>query len=571
MKQPAQLGSAFALFQAGKPDQAETALQGILEQAPNQFDALHLLGVIKAQTKQYEQALQLLDKALSLQAGNAELRKNHRAVLELHLDFQIKQAVALHQQERLSEAHDIYVAILQRAPDHFDALQLLGALAGKRNDPRLALDYLQRALIIKPDFAEAHNNKGNALKELQRLDEALASYNQAIALKPDYADAYGNKGVVLNELKRFEEALACCDRAIMLNPGYAEAHCARGVALKELKRFEHALASYRQAIALKPDHAEAHFNLSLAHLLQGDYAAGWEKYEWRWTRRGYEKNRHADLPLWSGKESISGRTLLLWSEQGLGDTLQFCRYAQSPAALGATVILEAPPGLVSTLRGLAGVSQVITVGSPLPAIDLQCPLLSLPLALNINLADLSGRAYLPAPQRAAGDAALDARRHKRVGVVWSGNASHQNDAIRSIPLSTFVACLPENIEIVCLQKEIRASDQSTLARYPAIQVLSERLSDFSDTAALIDTLDLVVTVDTSVAHLAGAMGKAVWVLLPWVPDWRWLLDREDSPWYDSARLFRQPKMQDWASVMQQVRSQLCERYGMDQSLPGPID
>ncbi len=502
------------------------------------------------------------------------------------------------------QAEAACLSVPSTAPEHFDALQLLGAVAVMTRRPALAVDYLDRALALKPDHAGAHSNRGNALLDLKQFDDALANYDRALALLPDhveahfyrgnalvglnrhdealksydcaiairadYVEAHLNRGNALAGLNRLDEALKSYDRALAIKADYVEAHLNRGVALAGLNRPDEALKSYDRALALKPDNAEAEWNRGLLYLLLGNFECGWRSYEWRGQRLGRtEPPRAYPQPLWLGDADLHGKRILLWSEQGFGDSLQFCRYVTQVAALGAVVILEAPAALAPLLNSLAGVAEFIPKGSPIPAVDFHCPLLSLPLAFGTTLDSISGTPYLAAPPEriATWHPFLGDPTHPRVGLSWSGSMGHKNDLNRSIPLPQFAQGLFTGVEYIQLQKDVRAADRVWLDRHPEIRSFDGQVNDFGDTAALIASLDLVITVDTSVAHLAGAMGKAVWVLLPFAPDWRWLLDRSDSPWYDSATLFRQPGPGDWDSVLAAVRQALAENYGLLD--PGP--
>ena len=486
--------AALALFQAGKLMEAEVICQQILIGAPNHFDALHLLGVLKSLAKDYESSLSLLDQAAALKPDNQEVQKNRRISVSQYQAVRIGEAIALHQQGRFAEAEPIYLAVLELDTEQVDALQLIGALEAQRKNHQSAIDYLDRALTIKPDYAEAYNNRGTALQELKRLEEALASYDQALRIKPNYA--------------------------------------------------------------------EAHWNESLCRLLKGEFEAGWQKYEWRWLRRDRtELPRSYPQPLWLGKEDLAGKTVLLYGEQGFGDTLQFSRYVRHVAALGAEIVLEVPGALLPLFSELEGKPTLVTKRSSLPAFDFHCPLMSLPLAFKTGLADIDGAPHLRVPEDrlTAWKTRISAAGTPRVGLVWSGSAVHKNDSNRSISLGEFKHLLVNGPAFFCLQKEIRESDQIALKSLPMVRTFASDLTDFADTAALVSLMDVVITVDTSVAHLAGALGKKVWILLPYVPDWRWLLDRSDSPWYDSATLFRQPKIGDWASVIDTVRQRLQDR------------
>ncbi len=440
------------------------------------------------------------------------------------------EALALHRQGELAQAEAIYKKVLKLQPKHVDALHLLGVIAGQMGKYQLAADLIGKAIKIQPNNAAFYSNRGNALHELKQVDAALASFDQAIAIKPDFVDAFYNRGSVLQELNQLDAAVA----------------------------------SYDQAIALKPDFAKAGFNKALALLLSGNFEKAWELYEWRWQcgDASMSPKRLFRQPLWLGKESISGKTILLHSEQGLGDTIQFCRYAKLVTELGARVIMEAPKPLLSLLKVLEGVAELVEANTPLPAFDVHCPLLSLPLACKTKLDTIpTAPAYLKSdPAKVAGwECKLGVKTQPRVGIVWSGTTSKKKHLNRNIPLAELVRHLPDTCEYVSLQKEVREPDQATLGKCPQIKHYGAELNDFADTAALCELMDWVICVDTSVAHLAGALGKPTWVLLPFNPDWRWLLDRSDSVWYPSMTLYRQSAVGDWTSVLAQIRADCFTR------------
>ena len=437
------------------------------------------------------------------------------------LPAKLQQANTFHQRGQLATAQALYEDILRVQPRHFDALHLLGVIAAQTKNPAKAANLIGKAIEIDPHHAAAHCNRATALQELGQREAALVSYDQAIAIKPEYAVAYINRGHVLRELKRWDAAIESYDRAI-------------------------------------------------AWLLGGNFEAGWVEYEWRWkSKRGPHtpEKRPFPQPLWLGKESLAGKTILLHSEQGLGDTLQFCRYAKRVAGLGAKVILEVQPPLLTLLAGLEGVSQLVGRGDALPGSDYQCPLLSLPLAFNTALHDIPSAArYLQSdPAKIAHwHTVLGEKRRPRIGLIWSGNPAHTNDHNRSIPLANLMDHLPAECQYIGLQKELREADVGCLNANPAIVNFAE---DFSDTAALCECMDLMISVDTSVAHLSAALGLKTWILLPFNPDWRWLLDRNDSPWYPSVTLYRQQQSGDWNGVLKQVAADLRQhRLPMSQKL-----
>ena len=508
----------------------------------------------------------------------------------------------LHQQGRLAQAARIYQSILQKNSKHVDTLNLYGVLLHQMKNFILAEKILQRASILKPSFPPVHTNLGNLLTDMKRYsealtafsrtirlepnnaraysnlgvvferlnrpDKALRNYDRAIELDPDYADAYSNRGVVLSDLKRFDEALASCDRAIDLEPDYAEAYSNRGVVLSDLKRFDEALRNHDRAIELDPDYAEFYLNKSLTLLLWGELKEGWKLYEWRWKTKAQKIfPREFSQPLWLGEEAIKEKTILLHSEQGLGDTLQFCRYTALVKARGARVLLQVQKPLVRLLGELEGVDAILTQEDELPNFDCHCPLLSLPLAFQTDIQSIpSVYRYVDADKilQEKWASRLGSKTKPRIGITWSGNSAHINDHNRSLPLAQLINYLPKNYEYFCLQKDIRDQDLDVLGG-SNIRRFSDKITDFAETAALCDLMDLVISVDTSVAHLAGALGKPTLVLLPYVPDWRWLLDREDSLWYSSVRLFRQERAGYWDPVLEKVKYALDTLFARERA------
>jgi tetratricopeptide (TPR) repeat protein len=445
--------------------------------------------------------------------------------------------------------------------DRFTAIYDAATQAATARDYERAVNMYDRALTLKRS-PEAFYKRGNCLKDLGRLDAAIASYNQAIEHKPDYSYAYCNRGVVQQALGLTIEAFISYDRSIALDPADPVAHYNRALLLQQCSRWEEALESYDRAVAINPDYADAQFNRSLAWLFRGEFERGWRGYEWRWknaARLGIGEFRQFAQPLWLGLESVAGKRVLLHSEGGLGDTIQFCRYAPAIAAMGAAVYIEAQAPLLGLLSSLQGVSQLIATGGTPPQFDYHCPLMSLPLAFKTTLETLPAPpSYLRStPQDVAQwRARLPQRGRKRVGLAWSGNSKNMLDRHRSIRLADWTAHLPAEFDYFCLQKDVRAEDRGTLDSNPLIACFDEAELDFVNTAALCDCMDIVISVDTSVAHLSAALGRPTWILLPFTPDWRWMSERDDSPWYPSAKLFRQTAVGDWGEVLARVAEDL---------------
>jgi tetratricopeptide (TPR) repeat protein len=496
------------------------------------------------------------------ETGDAQPRAHHPAAVALQAKFE--QGMALHRQGNLAEAERIYREVLQRQPNYFDALHMLGLIAHQTRHSEQAIELIERAIALNPNFAAAHSHRGMALRVLKRPNDALACFDQAIALEPDFAMAHNNRATALLDLRRPAEALVSCDKAIALSPELVLAYYNRGNALRDLKRPEEAMASYGKAIALKPDFAEAYWDQCLCLLLLGRFEQGLPQYEWRKKRDQPVATRSFRQPFWRGAEDIAGKTLFLWWEQGYGDTIQACRYAKLVEARGAKIIMSVQESLLELIRPISPAIEFVDSEIVPAEFDYHCPLLSLPLAFGTTLETVPAeQQYLKADEklRAAWAPRLPPKTKPRIGLVWSGRTEHKNDHNRSIELERLLPILGPDADWICLQKEVRNNDLAVLRQFGRIAFFGDELRDFSDTAALLDLMDLVITVDTSVAHLAGAMGKPVWILLPFSPDWRWLLDRSDSPWYPSARLFRQQQIGNWTGVIDRVANELRSVIG----------
>ncbi len=495
-----------------------------------------------------------------------------------------------------ARAERLYNAVLAHAPESFDALHGLGRIHFRNGRLDTALTLFQTALQndldrpeafaslglvfyalarfaealksfeaglrLAPDDAELLNRRGVALLELGRPQEALVSFDRVLEAQPDHLEALGNRGNTLLKLNRPLEALAAYDKALAIAPDNVQLLTNRAVALRRLDRPQEAVMSARRALVLKPDFAQAQFVESMARLTLGDFEAGWRGYEARWLVGFLVKARRSfTAPQWRGDSPLAGKTILLHAEQGLGDTLQFVRYAPLLAGRGAKVVLEVQAPLKRLLSAMPGVAAVLARGEALPDFDLHCPLLSLPLALATRPATIPADIPYVAPH-AAEIAAFEARlprRRPRIGVVWSGERTHDNDLNRSMRFATLAPLfdLPD-IAFVGLQRDIRDEDAAAVRGCPAVRQIGPSFRDFADTAAAVAGLDAVISVDTAVAHLAGAMGKPLFLLLPFAADFRWLRERSDSPWYPSAQLLRQPKFGDWDSVVDALRWELTK-------------
>jgi tetratricopeptide (TPR) repeat protein len=553
-------GEAVALHRQGQLREAERIYARVLKAAPDHFDALNLLGAVKMQQGQFGEAQRLF---------NAAIKVNPRiAAVWCNL------GQAQYAQKRPIDALQSFDKARALAPDDVDILYQHANALLALDRPREALAELDAVLAGKPAHFEARLNSGLAQAKLENLERALADFDGALALSPQHPVAHFNRGVVLIKLGRYAEAVAANERVVAATPDYVAAWLNRGMALAQLRRFKEAIASYDEVLARRQDNADAHFNRALALLTIGDYRAGFADYEWRWRRTGAPAQKNRGRRLWLGDTPISGKTILLHAEQGLGDTIQFARYSPLVAAQGAKVVLEVQPELKSLLARLDGVTTVVARGEAPPPFDLHCPLGSLPLARKTELPVVPA----PIPYLSADQAHLQkwsARIEKlprpRIALAWAGNPAHDNDRNRSIALSTLAPLFPPpnpppqagegrvGASFISIQRDVRSSDAAQLGATNELTHLGGELADFNDTAAVLSLCDLLITADTAPAHLAGAMGRPVWVLVPFAPDWRWMLDGESTPWYPTARVFRQSALGDWNAVIARVATALQDQ------------
>jgi len=577
-------------MQRGNYAKAVKQIATALEQDPDNVPALNNRGNALNELHRFDEALASFDRALRLQPDLAETHCNrgnalkeldrfeealasYDRALALRPDYAAaygNRANALNALGRYDEAAASCERALALAPNFAEAHCNRGNALKELGRLEEAVASYDHAIALRPGYAQAHCNRGNVLHELHRFDEALCSYDRALTLRPDFAEAHSNRGNVLQELKRFAEALSSYDRAVMLQPDFAEAYSNRGNALKELDRFDEALASFARARSIRPQFADAHFNEALCRLLIGDLARGFEQYEWRWgTEQLRSEQRNFTEPQWSGAEDITGKTVLVHAEQGFGDTLQFCRYLRRVAERAGKVIFEVQKPLLTLMRQFAGVAQIVVRGEALADFDLHCPLMSLPRAFATRLQSIPAQPrYLDAPADKAKAWRERLRTHQdlRVGIVWAGSPrpglphASRLDRQRSIAFE----CLAPILEVAgctfySLQKGERAVAQlraSTLRHH--VVDFTDELHDFADTAALVENLDLVIAVDTSIVHLAGALGKPFWLINRHNTCWRWLREREDSPWYPTARIFRQDATRSFDPVIARLAAALAD-------------
>lgn len=596
------------VHQAGRIGEAQEMYRAFLRAAPDHPEALHLLGVTWCQLNQPDRGLPHLKRAVAAMPRHAAARNSlgnalramgrHRdalaeydralaltpdvAVLHYNCGAALvglgrhEEAIACYQRAlalspgygdafnnlgnslgalgRAEEAIAQYQQALAVAPDHAEAMTNLGVAFGAQGRYDEALAWHDRALALRPDLVKAHCNRGDALVALRRPAEGVACYRAALALFPRMAEAHNHLGVALGALNRHEEAIAHFEQALAIDRANPETLNNLGTALIAQNRHELAIRRFDQALALKPDHAEAAWNKSLALLVQGKFAQGFKLYEQRWRCRANPRLADFGLPLWLGRDDITGRKLLIQAEQGLGDAIQMLRYVPRLEAAGAECWLQLPDPLSTLAARSFPHARMVSPDYPPADADCRIPVMSLPLALRTVDAGSIPRdvPYLRADagQIAHWRARLGDAGKPRIGLVWRGAATHQNDANRSLPLTLLAPLLArDDIHFVTLQKDLTEPERALLATLPNVSILDAELASLDDTAAVLPVLDRMVSVDSAPAHLAAALGRPTHILLPWSPDWRWLLGRGDTPWYPTATLHRQPAAGDWPAVV----------------------
>jgi tetratricopeptide (TPR) repeat protein len=528
--------------------------QRAVERNPGSAEAWHLLSGVLGRLRRLDDAIAACEKVLALDPGFAPAMLRRGAMLGL---------LGRHR-EAVAYLDRLLGLAGQPASFHAAAHLLKGDSLRHLGEPGEAVAAYDRAIGLRSGVADVWVNRGKALRELGEVDDALDSFGTALEIDPRHLNARNERGMLLGVLCREAEAEAELRRVLAADPGHAGALNSLGVVLQRQGRIAEAIEHFQAFLRVSDDPASARFNVALCLLLSGDFSRGLPAYEARWqTPEFVVPPLVAGRPRWTGDQGIAGMTVLLHPEQGLGDTIQFCRYAPMAADLGARVILGAPTGLKELLQSLDPRVEVVGSDSPDPVFDLYCPLMSLPLAFRTRVATIPARvAYLSAPDanKRAWRARLGPKRGPRVGIAWSGNDKPLG---RSVPLDVLAPVLSMLPEAYCLQQDLRPADVPALAMRPNILVFGRELRDFSDTAALIDEMDLVISIDTAVLHLAGALGRPAWGMLPFAADWRWLRDRADTPWYPTMRLFRQARSGDWGSVVEQVEAALRKWLGSD--------
>lgn len=573
---------ALARLQTGDVEGALAQAVARIIDSKNDVDALHIAGVAATRLGRLHDAIGFLTLACQGRPNDTSLRVNLGRAQSLAGD--------------LLGARDSYTVATRLDPSDANSFFNLGNVFSRQEAYYAAIEAYQAAIRLSvKKRADIYNNYGYALASVSRHAEAIKAYQEAIAIDPNFADAHNNLGVsqvffrealpalqsfqiasglggrpsdamvnragALFELDQLSEALTCTDRALDIDPRDAEAWRIRGICLVALGRSDDALSALNQAVELDPESGDARFSRAIHRLRVGDFEGGWHDYESRWASSYLRRSRRQFVqPQWDGYETLIGKTLLLHAEQGFGDTIQFVRFARQFKALGALVILEVQPALAALLdRNEFGVDRVVTRGEPLPSFDLHLPLMSCPYTLRVDPKSLSDRSpYLSANSEKAQkwSRELGDSNSPLVGLAFSGSRTHREDRHRSIQLEKALSALPIGPRYVLLQADIRSDDRRVLAQRPDVLYFAEKLTDFDETAALCSLMSQVVSVDTSVAHLAGAMGIPVKLLLPFTPDFRWLLNRCDSPWYPTLKLYRQVVMGQWESPLAAVRQDL---------------
>lgn len=543
------LQPAFTAYRRGERDEAEFLCLEAIAAQPDNFGAHHLLAVIQSDSARHPEALASYQKALSIEPDNIlALANSGRTLFVLG---------------RFTEALESFDKALAIAPGYPDALSGRGAALHSLGRYEEALTSFDKALSLQRAHSEALANRGKTLHDLRRFEDALVSHDAALAGRPDDPQFLCNRGATLHALGRYEEALASFQRVLRLQPDRPDALSNQGATLRALRRFEAAHASYEKALSVRPDYPECRLNRALLLLQTGSFGEGWREYEWR-RQAGVCTARSFDAPEWCGGDLL-GRRIFLYAEQGLGDTIQFARFAAVLAGRGAEIVLEVQPSLVGLMQGVAGVREVVPYGAALPPFDLHLPLLSVPFVLGLEEyripADMPYLSSDPGRVETWAKRLPEGAGEFRIGIAWQGNPAVDIDRGRSIPLAAFqpLALVP-GVRLVSLQARDGLDQLDGLPPGMHVDNLGADFDagpdGFLDSAAVMMHLDLVITGDSAIAHLAGALGRPVWIILQQVPDWRWMLQRADTPWYPTARLFRQTRSGDWGEVFARVADAL---------------
>ena len=577
------LGTAY--LQIGRLNEGIEKLCNALKVNPSNADALYNRASAYFQSSQYDYALVDADRLISIDSKNISalslkvhiLHKLLRlrdaltcvdGVLKLvpsDWNMLFTKGVLLGDMGLHHESKGVLLELIESNSHHPDIYNELGILSMKIGDQIKAIEYFDGCIKLMPESYAAHRNKGNAYFALEWFDSALISYKEAIKINPNYAAAYSSISNVLLRMGNYEDAIQFANSSIGLEPNSSMAHNDLGVLYLKICSIDSAISSFNKSIELDVLNPEPYFNKSQALLLSGNFEQGWRLFEYRWetlANKAFKPNLKA-LPL-TYLDDIKNKTILLQAEQGFGDTIQFSRYVAMVVDLGAHVILQVPKVLRALFLWLEESICIISDDDELPKFDYFCPLMTLPLIFNTNLdeiPDVNFGYVVDECKRTHWVEKIGIKTKTRVGIAWSGNPSHTNDHNRSIDLSDFMGFMPNDFEFISLQKNIKDRDLDVV-QLNQIKHFGTDLKDFTDTATLCDLVDVVISVDTSVAHLSASMQKPTWVLLPFSPDWRWLLNRDDSPWYPSVKLYRQTSLGDWKTVLNRISTDLSKLKGI---------
>lgn len=538
---------ALQHYQSGNLKQAEYFCKIVLDEQPDNAEMLYFLGIISAKSEDYDLSIKYIERSLEFNKENAE------AYLALGIVYQKKGLI--------NEAINAFQKSDSIHPGNAFIYNNLGHAFREKGLVDEAVESYQKALQMNPSNAGLYNNLGSILHEKGQLDEAFKCYKKALKLNPEFAGIYSNLGNILQDKGQTDEAILFFRKALELNPYLVESYINLGNSLQSNGLIDEALACLQKAVQLCPESAYTHYNLSLIYLLTGNFREGWRQYEWR---KGIEDLQYLRTkfpqPIWDGSD-IVGKPLLILGEQGFGDVIQFIRYMPLVAKRKAELIVVCHKELSSLLKNMKDISQVLTYGEKLPYFDIYCHLLSLPYIFDTSIESIPA----DVPYISVDAAIIQKWRNRlqhdnsglKIGLVWAGNPGYKQSRYRNCFLDNFFPLAKfENVSFYSLQKGGESSQANNLPKNMKFYDYTEEINDFSDTAAFIYNLDLVISVDTAVAHLTGALGKPVWTLIPYAPDWRWMLNRTDSPWYPTMRLFRQPSTGDWRSVISDVEDAL---------------
>ena len=542
-----------ALYHRGlleiKSNDQEAALVSLstsLELQPQSAHAWFSKGMVLLQQKQYASALTAFDNAIELGITTSDAFQQ-RALCHQELD-------------QLDSAINDLEAALKIDPHHAVSLMTLGVISQKLGRFEAAINFYTQSIESDPQRVEAYSNLGAVLFESKRFEDARVTLEAAIELNPKLINAWNNLGATLMELYRFKESLDAFEQVLRLEPQHVDALCHKGLVLHNLDRIDEALTCYDKALAIDPDSTLAQWNKAIGLLLKGDFHKGWQQYEARWSHKKTQLQlREYPQPRWTADSSLENKHVFVYQEQGLGDTLMFARFIPKLVELGAHVTFEVQPSLFHLLTRCLPQAQIISMGQPVPDFDLHTPLLSVPALLHLQEEEFSNSdQYLCASSAKLEEweRRLGTRSQPRIGLVWSGNAAHQNDRNRSMSLDVLLGALPKGFDYISLQNQVRPEDSALLENAGQIRSFTDSIQDFEDTAALCQCMDLVISVDTSVAHLSAALGKVTWVMIPYSPDWRWMKNRQDTPWYSCMQLYRQTTPGCWEHPLTSVANAL---------------